>query len=435
MNKPFRYFSAAGLFLIAAALAGCGSSKNETGAEKPAEPEKPKEPVTLTFFNAQAGSIDFASFFESESFKSKFPHITVQVINRGNGSNYPDLIASGQLPDIIYESTAFTVERVMANGFHYDMTDLIKKHGFDLNIFEPNVLAHARNQTTEGKLYGLPVSMNKYATFYNKDLFDRFGVPYPKDGMTWDDIYDLSKRLTRSDGGEVYQGITFVVNNMMLNNQLSAGPLHPKEDRANLNADEWKLLFENFGRFFQIPNASILPVGDFPKGKVAMIVNAHPSIVGYAKENPALNWDVVSVPVLKEKPNTGFKPASLSLFVTQTSKHKDDAFLTVAYLVSEEVQTLIAANGSATPLASKAVQQSTGKNIPEWQGKNVNALYYYQDAPPTPPRDASLTNVGVSYEKWFREMIQNQIDVNTALRSFEEEINQAIAAEKAKTGK
>jgi multiple sugar transport system substrate-binding protein len=253
--------------------------------------------------------------------------------------------------------------------------------------------------------------------------------------MTWDDVYDLSKRLTRSDGGEMYQGITFVVNNMMLNNQLSVGPLHPKEDRANLNTDEWKKLFENFGRFFQIPNASNVPVGDFAKGKVAMIVNAHPSIVGYSKESPALNWDVVSVPVLKEKPNTGFKPASLSLFVTQTSKHKDDAFLTVAYLVSEEVQTLIAANGSATPLASKAVQQSTGKNIPEWKGKNVNALYYYQDAPPTPPRDANLTNVGVNYEKWFHEMIQKQIDVNTALRSFEEEVNQAIAAEKAKTGK
>lgn len=433
--KKNRTFIFTVLVLLGIMMAGCGEQQETDmqGREIPPPPPsnanntvneivKPKDPVTLIWFNAQS-FLDFEEFGIIDALKAKLPHITLEIINRGTDNNYPDLIASGRLPDIIFESAAFTTSRVMEHGFHHDMQNLIKKHNFDLNTFEPNILAQAQATNSESKLYGLPFTVNKYATFYNIDLFNKFGVDTPRDGLTWDESYDLAKRMTRVDGGVTYQGFTAVPNNMMLNNQLSIGPLHPTENKATINHDNWKLLYENLGRFFQLPDAKILPTGDFANGMIAMMINA-----GAPGKDAEVNWDLVSVPTLKERPNVGFKPATLSLFVTETSKHKDDAFEVVAQMVSEEIQTLIARAGRATPLTNKNVQMATGQDLPHWQGKNVNALYYYQDAPPTEPRASHLTDVGVDFGSSFARMVNDGIDVNTVWRDFEEQINQAIEA-------
>lgn len=49
-------------------------------------------------------------------------------------------------------------------------------------------------------------SISTRALFYNKDLFDRYGVPYPTNAMTWDDVLALAKRFpTKGEGeGRIY---------------------------------------------------------------------------------------------------------------------------------------------------------------------------------------------------------------------------------------
>jgi multiple sugar transport system substrate-binding protein len=56
-------------------------------------------------------------------------------------------------------------------------------------------------------LYALPFSMNYGMTIYNKDIFDKFGIPYPKDMMTWNEMLDLGKKLTKLEQGVQYVGI------------------------------------------------------------------------------------------------------------------------------------------------------------------------------------------------------------------------------------
>lgn len=56
---------------------------------------------------------------------------------------------------------------------------------------------------------------NTEAVFYNKDLFDKFGIDYPTDNMTWDEMYELSKNMTRSDGDIQYYGYLYMaINNI-----------------------------------------------------------------------------------------------------------------------------------------------------------------------------------------------------------------------------
>ncbi|MBE1445292.1 ABC transporter substrate-binding protein [Paenibacillus sp. OAS669] len=426
---------AASLLLFSNVMLGCSNDK-EVILNTEGNTGKPKEPITLTIFNGQPGALNFESLGITEAIKKKFPHITLNIILRDpKSTDYKDLIAGGTLPDIIYESASFTVDRIIQNGFQYDLQELVKKNNFNLQQFEPNVLAQTQNANGEGKLYGLPFTMNRYALFYNKDIFDKLGVAYPKDGMTWDEVYDLAKKVTRVEQGTTYMGFAAIPNNMMLNNQLSLSPLDPREDKAVLNTDGWKLMFDNLKRFYEIPDNALVPTSETAKGSIAMALESHPLMIGWVKANPNINWDVVSLPVLKEKPGTGLKPATLALFISQTSKYKDEAFQIVSYLVSEQVQTMLSKQGVGTPLVNANVKNAFGQEVQELQGKNTGAFYYYKDAPPSPLRAADLTNVNVDFGKPFGDMVKNKADTNTVLRQFEEAINQAIATAKSDKAK
>lgn len=51
-----------------------------------------------------------------------------------------------------------------------------------------------------------PVVNNTMSLYYNKDLFDKFGVSYPKDGMTWDEVLELNRQLDKNGGrGSVHR--------------------------------------------------------------------------------------------------------------------------------------------------------------------------------------------------------------------------------------
>lgn len=418
--------TAACLLAGLAIVSGCGKSGQESdGAAQPTkQPAESTKPVTITLYTAYPASIDFEKL--GQSVTKKYPHITFQVIKRGKGMEYADWIASKTPVDIIYESTAFTVDRIKTNGLHTDLQEYMKLQNFKSEIFEPNVLAHAISSNSESKLYGLPFSLNRYGTFYNKNLFDRYGVGYPKDGMKWDEVYELAKKMSRVDAGTPIYGFTTVPNNVLLNNQLSLGPLDLKEDKAAVNNDNWKMLFENVRRFADIPNNALVPNTDFVKGNIAMVLDS--GTVGQSQTPVDFEWDLVSVPELPQKPKTGFKPASLSLFLSSTSQHKEEAFKVMAYLVSNEVQMEMTKQAVGTPLANTDVRKSFGQDLPQWKGKNVSALYYYPDAPAAPARADNLTNVSVS----FSELFTKKEDTNTVMRNFEEQINKAIETEKSK---
>lgn len=48
-----------------------------------------------------------------------------------------------------------------------------------------------------GRTYGVPANLDTLALLYNKDVFDKEGVPYPSSRPTWDEIVTLAKRLTK----------------------------------------------------------------------------------------------------------------------------------------------------------------------------------------------------------------------------------------------
>lgn len=51
------------------------------------------------------------------------------------------------------------------------------------------------------EVYGLRITSNNLALFYNKDLFDAAGLDYPDDTWKWDDLRNAAKTLTDTEAG------------------------------------------------------------------------------------------------------------------------------------------------------------------------------------------------------------------------------------------
>ncbi|MDR2792416.1 MAG: sugar ABC transporter substrate-binding protein [Treponema sp.] len=59
--------------------------------------------------------------------------------------------------------------------------------------------------TVNGEVYALPFRSDFWVVFYNKDLFDAAGVPYPSNDMTLEQYDALARRLVRGSGaGKTY---------------------------------------------------------------------------------------------------------------------------------------------------------------------------------------------------------------------------------------
>ncbi len=53
----------------------------------------------------------------------------------------------------------------------------------------------------DGEFYAVPTKQETYIVFYNKDLFDAAGVPYPQSPWTWEDMIATAEKLTDASKG------------------------------------------------------------------------------------------------------------------------------------------------------------------------------------------------------------------------------------------
>jgi multiple sugar transport system substrate-binding protein len=268
--------------LLILALTACAGAKDTDKVSSASEQDSaatnvqqaPKQPVTIKVFQYQATISDdeFKSLL-AEPVQKKFPYMTLEMV-RGTGKvGAPELVASGDMPDLLYVPHTYMYQYFDLN-LPYDLTDMVKKYKTDLGAYEPQAIEEIRsNGFDKSKLYALPFSINFSATFYNKGIFDKFGVPYPKDGLTWDDAIDLAKKIGRTDDGKAYYGLDPGILNVM-DTQRTIPVIDYTTNTATLNTDRWLQFFKWTKTILDIPpgNKKFGQGRDnFIKGNLAMM--------------------------------------------------------------------------------------------------------------------------------------------------------------------
>lgn len=429
--------------ILVVAAGGC-EQKSESNDGEQASPEisKPNDPVSLVFFSGTVGTMNEEQFekYVKEPVSKKYPHISLTFVLHGEGTTIQDLITRGETPDLITNGPA-SISTYEGLELTTDVTPLAKKHAFDFSRVDQPILDFISAYSNKSGLYAMPFMTGTPVLFYNKDIFDKFGVSYPADGMTYEQIRDLGLQVARKEGDVQYRAVDFFGVAHLSYNQLSVDYINPATNKSNFNSPDWKKLYEKFHLFFEIPGSEFLDnYGNweelFLKDKITAMLhspfnNPFTAISSDEELRTSFNWDMATIPVFAESPNLGATPIPNHVMITKTSQHQDDAFRVVETILSDEVQLMLSKGGIVPVLKKQSIKDGFLSDIAFAKDKNIAAVFKLDRAQVRNVHE--LDGVVQGLQRTIgREFHSGTKDINTALRDAEEAANLAIEAEMAK---
>lgn len=436
---------------IAVALAGCGQSEGQSGPSVAPDKTKvpiesveafTKEPVKLTFYNNGAG-INNANDLQKiilDPVQKMYPNISIELIT---GQKLEDLITAGETPDMISTSN-FSLDTFIRMGLGTDLNEFIKTYKIDLGRFEPETIKNLQLYGKNGELYGFPFAMNYGMMAYNKDIFDTFGIAYPKDGMTWEQVIELAKKTTRMQDATQVLGIDPGFPQVF--SRAYSLPVTEDGNKAVLASDGYQKMLSMLRGIYDIPGM-VEPKTNYLKDnidfflkeqRVAMkpywIAAFTTRVLPLVEQNQNFNWDLVSFPSFADKPGYGREVDFHLLMISPSSKNKDAAYRVLQAMQTSEAQTMINKFGRLTVLKDTAIKKDYAADLNIFEGKNLAGIFSVQPAPV--PRGSMYDSKIYSFlNEANRDMILNGKDINTVLREAEEKSNKYIDEEKQKQAK
>jgi multiple sugar transport system substrate-binding protein len=200
-RRAFGRLGLAGAAAAAVGLIGCGGSQTSGAA---GQPQALAKPTGKLFIMSRADPSILDLFKEQvKAFEEENPNVQIDIDHQSQDAwleKFKSMVVSGAALDSAFANDSNAVpfardgltenlEPYFARQKDFKEADFIGGSWFAMRY--------------QGKRYGLPWDSGAYAVFYNMDLFDAAGVPYPdtKKRMTWDDLLTLSRRLTIDTNG------------------------------------------------------------------------------------------------------------------------------------------------------------------------------------------------------------------------------------------
>ncbi|MFS0615534.1 extracellular solute-binding protein [Lederbergia ruris] len=374
----------------------------------------------------------------------KMDHVSIQHIQSDvTSENLQEIMASGTTPDIITAGGVHILEEL---DMLLPLDDLVEQFDFDLDSLDPGLVAHIRalDPAGEGRLIGMPDGTGYATLYYNKEIFDLFGVPYPdpEKSMTWDELLDLAREMTAERNGVKYIGLQLSSGDSVRGSSLSL-PLRqfainatdPETGESLVTKDpRFKQYFELLYEYYRIPSIYEWQKehdGDmFQSNMAAMAIDWQSFLTGeYGEmEYTQENIEIAPQPVWKDQPDTGHYLGTTPMMINKHSENIELAFEVLMEYVSKENQTRRARTAAGGPAyIDPDLEAQYGQDDPGYKGKNVLAFY---QRTPAEYEQVSRWDSFVNYDETILKLAETDIDVNTALRELEEEIN--VAVEEAK---
>ena len=197
------------MVLSLAACGGGSSSSSGSAASGSGSSGSGELQVNIWDNNQLAGLQQIADEWTEES--------GVKVkINVVDWDNYWTLLeagaSGGQMPDVFWMHSN-TAQMYMENDLLLNLDDYIAKDdAIDLaNYYEGVVELY--NRDDNGSQYALPKDHDTIALLYNKAIFDKYGVEYPTDDWTWEDVRDAAAKITEAGKADGVYGYAINTSN------------------------------------------------------------------------------------------------------------------------------------------------------------------------------------------------------------------------------
>ena len=223
--------------VLAVSLAACGvnnsdeASPNSSGGS---ETENGQEPVTLRMMWWGSQTRHDATLKAIELYQKLNPHVTIKAEYSGWGGYWDKLatlFAAQNAPDLFQMDISYLGDYANRNQLA-DLSDV------DVSQIAPNLM---ETSIVNGKTVALPAGNGSYGIVYNKEIFTQYGIEEPKEGWTWDDLF----QGIRDSKGKLPKGV-------YLTPDFSAGELEYQsyqlsqgkgslyvDNKLNMDKDTW----------------------------------------------------------------------------------------------------------------------------------------------------------------------------------------------------
>ena len=203
--------------VMTCALASCGGNKTET--KEASSSKGGEENKTITFWNIGTENPD-ASILQSavENYNSKSDNGYKVELTAIQNDKYKEKLviamSSGECPDMYTSWTGGPLQEYISSGYAQPITSLYKEAGLDKKYME----AATSQATFNNEIYAVPVlNVAISGIFYNKEMFDKYGLQEPKTISELEKICDTLKQnkitpfalanSTKWQGSMYYQGL------------------------------------------------------------------------------------------------------------------------------------------------------------------------------------------------------------------------------------
>lgn len=296
-------------------------------------------------------------------FEERYPGIKVrlEIIADDPIRKITTQIVGGDAPDVFYWSDIYLAPLVDW-GVLMDLQPFIDRdEEIRLDDFFPEGVELFR----EGdRLYGLPVNLGVRVLYFNKDLFDKAGVPHPDDTWTREDFLQAAKVLTKDFDND---GRTDQFGTLSPHLSPSPFPWIKANGGRLFNEDQSRCFFNEPAarEVFQFAVDLVLKYGVAPTpaelrgyggGMMSLIYLFQMQRVAMFSGGAYMltefkylpfNWDIAPLPRLRAgRPVAFWGGANM---IPKQTRHPQEAFKFARFFSSEEAQILLAGIRNAIP--------------------------------------------------------------------------------------
>ncbi|PYI53801.1 ABC transporter substrate-binding protein [Paenibacillus flagellatus] len=391
---PGKWWAAAAALLLASAVLFV-QREPILGLFKPDTAPKPFDAVTERSVKVQwYDGMSFMSRY-GQAFVIRYPNMDVETVNsppydpsQDRAAQYEAMIEK-EKPDVVYLPMD-VFPKLAAKGLLLPLDSIAAKDNYDWTVYRDGVLSAIREAGGGGELYGLSPNYTVNALYYNKTLFDRYGVPYPQDRMSWEELFQLARRFPAGGTGDerVYGFVNDYASPFGTADSAARtaglGLTDADATRMTANSEPWRTiwtyvadgvskgwLYETPPRTGTISGIDYYKRNPFLTGNAAMMLtrpNLANDLVQAKKRHNLANfdWQIVTEPVDPARPDVSSTFAMEGVYaIPASSPNVRDAWEMIKHIHSEPMAKKVAIQYDSNVLSSLAsfVSKTEGPSL------------------------------------------------------------------------
>lgn len=421
---------------------GCSSQSSNTGSPDSSSASGKTasgEVVTLNFMGWEASPLETEAVKKGiEIFEKEHPNIKVNYTPGLGGNEYNAKLlssaASNSMPDVMFMMSR-AYRQFVSKGVLLDLTDKFSDD-FPLDDF---IDSSKTIMSVDGNVYGVSSCTVSPILYYNKDVFDAAGMPYPNSdpGKSWtiDEFREAAKKLKTDEIYGCY-GLEMVTNTLPAQVISNGGALFSADYKTSaMNSPEVKKVLETIKAIREedgsapdattLENVGMTAAQMLQTGKVAMLIDGSWALQELAASG--MHIGMAPLPSYGKVITTG--QAHLHS-ISAGTKYPEQAWEFVKFLSSLEYQGSLVSSGLWMPNRKSMYEADM---VAKWYNKDVhgdsykNMLEYFQNAAVDPSALQYTSKCSDIITEETKLYFTDAQDIDVTLRNIEKRTNDAIA--------